>query len=274
MKKLLSLALIFWSFTAVAGKVDTLAIRSQAMNKDIATVVIVPQNYYAAVAAGKKYPVLYLLHGYSGNHAYWIKAAPFLATKADELEMIIVCPNGQNSWYFDAPQNPALRFETFVANELVTYIDKNFATIPDRSGRAITGLSMGGHGALYLATRHQEVYGAAGSMAGGVDFRPFPENWEIKTALGTIKNNPENWRINTVVHQVENLKPGKLDLIIDCGQEDFFFEVNQQLHKKLNELKIPHDYTVRPGEHNGEYWTNAIRYQLVFFADYFSKRIR
>lgn len=271
MKKLLFLMLFFWGMQVFAGTVDTLHISSSAMKKAVKTVVILPDNYETAKAAGKKFPVLYLLHGYSGNHSSWINTAPFLKDKVNELQMIIVCPDGKNSWYFDAPENKEIQYETFMAKELITYMDNNYSTVADRSGRAISGLSMGGHGALYLATRNQEVYGAAGSMAGGVDFRPFPENWELKIALGDMKTHPENWTAHTVVHQVENLAPGKLDLIIDCGQGDFFFEVNQQLHQKLNDLKIPHDYIVRPGVHNNEYWTNALRYQLVFFSDYFNQ---
>ncbi len=274
MKRLIVfLSLICSSHLLLAGKVDTLAVYSASMNRNIKTVIITPQHYQAATAAGKKFPVLYLLHGYSGNHGTWVHSAPYLMQKADELEMIIVCPNGENSWYLDAPQNKASRFETFVAKELVQYVDDHYKTLADRTHRAITGLSMGGHGALYLAMRHQNTFGAAGSMAGGVDFRPFPENWELPLLLGDIKKHPENWNAHTVIQQTSLLKPGALQIIFDCGTDDFFFDVNRQLHAKLLEMKIPHDYTERPGEHNGAYWTNALRYQLVFFSDYFNKQL-
>lgn len=92
---------------------------------------------------------------------------------------------------------------------------------------------MGGHGALYLAIRHQDVFGAAGSMSGGVDFRPFPEKWDIKLRLGDQKTHKENWDKNTVMAQLPLLKDGALQLIIDCGTEDFFFDVNVKLHEAL-----------------------------------------
>ncbi|WP_242499227.1 alpha/beta hydrolase family protein [Flavobacterium sp. 140616W15] len=81
---------------------------------------------------------------------------------------------------FDSPIDTTFKYETYVIDELVPFIDKNYKTITSREGRAISGLSMGGHGALYLSFKHQEVFGAAGSMSGGVDFRPFPEKWDIK----------------------------------------------------------------------------------------------
>ena len=82
---------------------------------------------------------------------------------ADEKGIIFVCPDGKDSWYWDSPKNPAYRYETFVSSELVNYIDRNYKTIADRKGRAITGLSMGGHGAMWLGIRHKDVFGAAGS---------------------------------------------------------------------------------------------------------------
>ncbi|MBO5276894.1 MAG: esterase family protein, partial [Alistipes sp.] len=60
-----------------------------------------------------------------------------------------------------------------------------------------------------------------------------------------------------------------LKLIIDCGSEDFFFKVNCEFHDKLMEAKIPHDFYVRPGVHNWDYWRNSIQYQVLFFSNYF-----
>ena len=99
---------------------------------------------------------------------------------ADTYGVIIVMPDGGfDSWYYDSPVEPTYRYETFVARELVEYIDSHYRTKAEPSARAIAGLSMGGHGALYLAIRHQNVFGAAGSLSGGVDIRPFPDNWNI-----------------------------------------------------------------------------------------------
>ena len=143
-------------------------------------------------------------------------------------------------------------------------------TYNNRKGRAITGFSMGGHGALWLAFRHPDTYGACGSISGGVDIRPFPENWEMKQLLGPYSENPQRWNEYTVINQLPyNSKSGPLAIIIDCGYYDFFYTVNQKLHEKLRYYNIPHDFLTRPGGHTHEYWNNAIDYQLLFFYKYF-----
>jgi S-formylglutathione hydrolase FrmB len=130
---------------------------------------------------------------------------------------------------------------------------------------------MGGHGGLWLGFRHPDLFGACGSSSGGVDIRPFPENWEIKKWLGRYQENRERWDAYTVVNQLHLLRPDSQAIIIDCGTEDFFYEVNEVLHEKLLEHRIPHDYLTRPGGHNAAYWKNAIEYQLLFFRLFFDR---
>lgn len=163
-----------------AATIDRIAVRSEAMKKEIPVVVIVPD----AAKSGVRMPVLYLLHGYSGDQETWLNVKPSLPQMADRDSVIVVCPDGENSWYWDSPKDPSSRFETFVARELIDYVDAHYPTRGDRSGRAITGLSMGGHGGLWLSFRHKDTFGAGGSTSGGVDIRPFPENWEMAKQLG------------------------------------------------------------------------------------------
>lgn len=252
-------------YAAVADTVETY---STSMKKHIKAVVIKPDNY----ADAKQLPVVYLLHGFGGNYADWIQKAKGFEKAADLYNLIIVCADGgYSSWYYDSPVDNKYKYETHVSVELVKWIDKNYKTIPDRKGRAITGLSMGGHGALYLAFKHQDVFGAAGSMSGGVDIRPFPNNWNMALRLGTYAAHPDNWEKNTVINMLYLLTPNALSLIIDCGADDFFYRVNANLHDKLLERNIPHDYTSRPGGHSWPYWTNAVGYQLLFMHNYFDK---
>ena len=129
---------------------------------------------------------------------------------------------------------------------------------------------MGGHGGLYLGFRHQDVFGACGSMSGGVDIRPFPNNWDISKRLGKQSEHPENWEKNSVINQLYLLTPNSIKIILDCGTEDFFYDVNIRLHNELKYRNIPHDFISRPGGHNREYWENAVKYQALFFAEYFS----
>lgn len=253
-----------------AARVDTLMVNSPSMNKEVQVVIVTPD-----VAMGENAvscPVIYLLHGYGGHAKTWINIRPELPQIADEKGIIFVCPDGKNSWYWDSPLNKDMRYETFVSSELIDYIDSHYKTIDNRRFRAITGLSMGGHGALWNAIRHKDVFGAAGSTSGGVDIRPFPKNWQMAEQLGEQETNKEVWDAHTVVNQLDSLQNGDLALIIDCGESDFFLEVNKDLHNRLLERKIDHDFITRPGAHNGGYWNNSIDYQILFFSKFFGKQ--
>lgn len=261
------LLVAFFTLSLQAAVVDTIYVRSDAMNKDIQTVIISPGKVKTTA------PVVYLLHGHGGDAKTWISIKPNLPEIADQYGIMFVCPDGKNSWYWDSPVNPSYRYETFVSNELIRYIDANYPTVKDRTGRAITGLSMGGHGAMWLSLRHKDLFGAAGSTSGGMDIRPFPNNWNMSEWLGKESEHQDVWDNHTVINQIDRLKNGDLALIIDCGYSDFFLEVNNDFHKKLLKYKIDHDFLVRPGAHNGDYWRNSIDYHILFFNNYFDKNI-
>lgn len=250
-----------------AATVDTVSIYSDAMHKAFNCVVIKPESYKKKK---NEFPVVYLLHGYSGKYSDWITKVPELKDQADRLQLLIVCPDGGfSSWYFDSPVDPVMRYETYIANEVPTYIDAHYRTLKVRSARAITGLSMGGHGALFLALRHAETFGACGSMSGGVDLDESKGKFDVMKRLGDTVQQAENWKRYSVLNAVENRPSEPLAIIFDCGVEDFFYQGNKKLHKKMLDLKIAHDYIERPGQHDWNYWSNSVLYQLLFFKRYF-----
>ena len=274
MKKLLSpflLSLILFAGFSFQGyaQVDTVNTFSMSMNKQIKAVVITPET----LDPNKDYPVTYLLHGYSGNYKSWIQGVPQLVDLAEEYQMIIVTPDGNfDSWYWDSPEKADSKYETYISKELVELIDETYPTLASQEGRAITGLSMGGHGALYLAIRHQDVYGVAGSQSGGVDITPFPENWNMKTYLGEKAKYPERWEDYSVMGQLHLLSRNNLPIIIHCGTDDFFYQANLKLHEELTYLNIPHTFTTNPGGHNWEYWEESVQYHLLYFKNYFESK--
>lgn len=266
-KYFLAVLLIFTVKVSFSANVDTVLVYSLAMKKDVKCVVIKPNGYNAS----SQYPVTYLLHGYSDNYRGWVKVDT-IKDLCDLYNMLIVCPDGgYSSWYWDSPIDSTFKYETFTATELVVWIDKQYATIKSKIGRAITGLSMGGQGALFLAIRHQDIFGAAGSMSGGVDIRPFPNNWDMAKRLGKYAQFADRWNEYAVVNMLHLIEPNSLSIIIDCGINDFFFNVNEELHKKLLYYNIPHDYIIRQGAHTWDYWKNAVQYQLLFMHLYFKK---
>ena len=245
---------------------DTVEVPAQKMNRSIKVAVVVPHQY--RIYPDTKYPVVYLLHGAWGCYRDWPHKAN-LDSLADTYSTIIVCPDGQDSWYLDSPIDPSFQFETFISDELVNYIDTHYRTYPRREMRAITGLSMGGHGALWNAFRHPDVFASCGSMSGGVDISKFPGRWHIADRLGDYDNNQQRWIDHSVISLVPTLEPGQ-NIIIDIGYDDLFFEVNNNLHEALLQQGVEHDYTVRHGDHNWQFWVNSIDYHMMFFHKIFA----
>ena len=277
MKKLLTAIYICMGIHAIAGSVDTIEMQSNYLKKAIKFVVVQPSHQSKQrnqLEPQERYPVVYLLNGYDGNYAQWTKTAPQLAKTADDLKMIFVYPDGgKSSWYFDSPIDSTSQYESYIIKELVPYVDANFPTKANPKSRAITGLSMGGHGGLYLAIRHLDIFGAAGSTSGGFDLRPFPKSWNLQNILGEYETNQARWYDYTVMRQVELLTNKQLAIIFDCGVDDIFINVNRALHEKLLQLKIDHDYIERSGAHNHAYWRSSIDFQMLYFHQFFQKNI-
>lgn len=265
----LLLILLTLSFQLRAATVDTVAVRSNAMQKEFKCVVIKPEGYKKNKTG---YPVVYLLHGYGGWYSNWLIRVPELKTYADQYQLMIVCPDGGNSsWYFDSPVDPAMRYETYIGEEVPDYIDAHYKTIKDRRARAITGLSMGGHGGLFLGFRHADRFSGCGSMSGGVDLNYARNKFDVAKRIGDTVQYAQNWVTYSVVHVVEKYPKDSIAIIIDCGTEDFFYPYHKALHEKLLGLKIPHEYIERPGKHEWKYWANAVQYQLLYFRNVFNR---
>jgi S-formylglutathione hydrolase FrmB len=270
------LTFLLQSIFLFAATVDSIDVPSAAMKKTYKAAVVLPNSYTKNKAA---YPVLYLLHGGGGHFRDWLNLTPDKMTVknlADQYHLIIVMPEGETfSWYLDSPVDKGSQFETYITKEVIEKIDNAYRTVKSNKGRVITGLSMGGHGALYLSTRHPELYCAAGSMSGALDLNV--DNWKIPTdfaqriksgwvsLLGSDTTSAGPYFKNAVVNMAEKMKSNNLRLIIDCGVDDFLIETNCELHRRLVYNKTPHDYTERPGGHSWEYWQNALPYHVHFF---------
>lgn len=255
---------------ALDSLVRRVAIPSIQMGKVLNANVILPESYFLDSNLNF-YPVLYLLHGYSGNHADWYTRIPGLPGFASEHEMIIVSPDGNfNSWYLNSYQDSSQLFYSYISQEVPGYIDAHFRTYQDARYRGITGLSMGGHGALSIGLQHPDWFGVVGSMSGVVDLRKHPDAWEISQHLGPYEADSTRWATHSVVEIAETVRNFP-HIIIDCGTEDELFAENQDLHQRLLARQVPHTFIARPGNHDWLYWEEAIRYQLLFFAKLFAE---
>ena len=262
-----------------AAKVDSLEVVSSAMNKTYKAAVVLPNSYAKSKTS---FPVLYLLHGAYGHFGDWLKSTPnkdLVKNLADQYNMIIVMPEGETfSFYLDSPVNKESQFETFITQEVIQKVDKTYRTISNKNGRVITGLSMGGHGALYLSARHPELFCAAGSMSGAVDMGVMLNRDSsaqviklMEPIFGDKSDDIKMYEQYAVLNMMDKIKANKLPLIIDCGVDDFLIEPNKELHRRLVYNKVEHDYTERPGAHTWEYWENALPYHVLFFSKILNK---
>ena len=266
--KLIILTLLFSQFAFSKTQVDTVSLYSSKMHKTIKNVIITPNDY----SKKKQYPVIYLLHGFSGNYASYVRDFPVVKELATKYQMVLVCPDGgYSSWYMDSPIDSTFRYESYIIGDLMPYVEANYTTIRNRSSRAICGLSMGGHGSFYLALRHKDLFAHIGSMSGCVDLRSTSQRKTLTNRIGSFDTHPEEWINRSAITLVDSLKSGEFNIMIDCGNSDFFSEINATLHRKLLTMKVDHDYIERPGAHNGKYWKNAILYQMLFFNECFTR---
>ncbi|MFD2519605.1 alpha/beta hydrolase [Emticicia soli] len=263
-------------FQSKASTVDTLDVPSAVMKKAYKAAVVLPASYANSKAS---YPVLYLLHGGSGHFRDWLTQTPdkmLVRNLADQFNMIIVMPEGETfGWYLDSPFDQNNKFETYITKEVIQKIDNTYRTVRSNKGRVITGLSMGGHGAMYLSSRHPELFCAAGTMSGAMDmnYTKFKINEDFTKSLkarfekllGTSDTSNDVFVKNSIINMVDAIKKNGMPITIDCGVDDFLIDANRELHSRLLYNGVPHDYTERPGAHTWEYWQNSLPYHLLFF---------
>ncbi|MBD5369324.1 MAG: prolyl oligopeptidase family serine peptidase [Bacteroides sp.] len=249
-------------------QVDTITVSTSRIASPARCVVAVPDSYMDQ-ADTTHYPVVYLLHGFGDDHRYYASKTP-LDELATQYGVIIVCPDGRKSWYWDSPLQSDLHMESYITCDLVPTVDRLYRTIARPSSRAINGLSMGGHGALWLAMRHPDLWGNAASMSGGVDItRPkFHKKWAMSKSLGAYESHPSRWKQHSVKYLAETLPADTLrqvNMMVMCGTEDFFYTVNCDLDAVMNTRKIPHTYVTGPGNHSWAYWKDALVAIMEFF---------
>jgi putative tributyrin esterase len=239
---------------------------SKLMGREMSYRVIVPTGYSINTNETFRYPVIYLLHGLTGNFANWTdrtKLAEYVAGK----NVIIVTPEGEDGWYTDGATNANDKYESYIVKELIPEIDKKFRTVADRKNRAIAGLSMGGYGALKFGMKYPEMFSLAGSFSGALGAASFPVtgSTDRMKSLSIIfgATDSDTRKANDIFKMVREITPEKTKalpfLYIDCGTEDFLFQNNRDFIDLLIEKKIPHEFRQLPGGHNWPYWDKQVQ---------------
>lgn len=235
---------------------------SPRLHRSVPITVLLPSSYDKD---RRRYPVLYLLHGASGNHADWNSKSGIAAYSRD-LPLIIVMTDAQgDSFYTDSPGFGAI--ESMIVHDVVKTVDERYRTIARREGRSIAGLSMGGYGAWRIALDYPRTFASAASMSGALGWgegSPVPGLSERIWPANT----PEEWkrsrlhpRLNKLLRRAQWSGP---ILWFDCGKDDFLIESNRQMEASLASSGIPYEFSEFDGAHDWIYWDSHIRDVLNF----------
>ena len=240
--------LVLFTFTAHAQKssVQTVQCQSQLVNATLPYNVILPPGY--RTSATTRYPVLYLLHGWAGHYTDWVTRTN-VADYAAQYRIIVVMPEGNDSWYVDGAGVSSDKYESYILKELIPDVDKRFRTIQARYGRAVAGLSMGGYGAIKYGLKYPASFVFAGSMSGAFGVTRYTENEMGDKNIGPFLKTfgpvgSETRKANDIFEIARGLSPARVASLpyfyFDCGTEDAgqHFNPNRELSQIFLEKKI------------------------------------
>lgn len=242
---------------------DQLVLESEYLNQPDTVWVFTPGNYDSI--PGNEFPLVYLLHGWSGNYRQWDEIMDCQAY-ADNYGFIIVCPDGlYDSWYLNSPVETENRYEDFFLEELMPLISKTYRC--RENDIFITGLSMGGHGALYLYVQNPSLFKCAGSLSGLLDLNSWRDYYGITRILGLTGTDHDEQvlRAYSVAGKAGNIKSAGKEIMLSCGTEDPFYGINIEFITACKKMDIPVHFIETPGAHNMDYWRSAIGAQFDFF---------
>lgn len=233
--------------------------------------VILPHDY---AGSARRFPVLYLLHGYTGHYSDWVTRT-HLIDYAKPYEEIIIMPEDQNGWYVDNYADPKLGWQSYIIDDLIPYVDSHYRTVASRKGRAIAGLSMGGYGAMLLGLKYHQLFAAVASLSGVLaSAEPaFEEALPVSNSIHTVieedfgpLNNPQR-RANDPFELIREIPITELpDLYLAIGSSDELLQMNRDFVKILSEYRIPYHYCEVPGKHEWPVWDSQVQRVLALQA--------
>lgn len=233
------------------------------------------QKTLQAQLGNKRYPVLYLLHGATGSGKDYVEAiGKELQEIANTKKVIIVAPSCEPfGWYVDSPLVADNQIAGFITKELIPHIDSLY---PTTNKRAITGLSMGGHGALLLGFHNRNLFQSMASVSGVLDIRAHKDNWKIKNLLGELA--PENQQIwddhavNAVIAKKWPATSPRHILVVTGTEDRLVLDENRQAQDLFHKRGFHIDYMEAEGTHNWDFWKKHIPEILAKQADFLHKQ--
>ena len=289
--KYLGTTCLFLLLSAVCwgqGKLlESQAVESKILGKSVEYSIYLPHDYHDSQ---RRYPVLYLLHGYTDDETGWTQFGE-VKTIADQhigqvevTDMIIAMPDAGLDWYVNS-YDGKVRYEDFFMEEFLPYIESTYRCRGTKEYRAVAGLSMGGHGTLLYASKHPDMFAAAAPLSAAVwgkdEIKAHEqEDWDryfgfiFGEGLAGEARLTDHVKDNFPLFIIETKDSTKLSTVqwyIDCGDDDFLIDGNMALHRLMRAKAIPHEFRVRDGAHNWTYWRTALPEVLKFVSKSFHR---
>jgi putative tributyrin esterase len=218
-------------------------------------------------------PGLVLLHGFGGNYRNWTELTQ-IRRIIDSLQIVVIMPDGENSWYVNSLFDSTARFEDYIVRDVVPVLSKRFGVDTARTG--IAGLSMGGYGSLVLGLRHPDTFCFIGAMSSSLDI-PFgiplldqKGRGGLKSSLiATFGEEQSQWSVYDPFRLLPALDPEHAPYVyLVTGIQDQFGG-RLVLHRSFAQLLSIHafhyEYHETPGRHNWDFWGREIRGVIMRF---------
>jgi S-formylglutathione hydrolase FrmB len=266
-----------------AGRAECRSLPSAILGHSVPYCVLLPPSFDAQKA--QRYPVLYFFHGLGENEQILLNAGGWdliqdLWDGHKIGEFVIVAPAGDRTFFINS-RDGRVRYEDFLTKEFFVFIESHYRIRPGRRYRGVSGISMGGYGALHLALRHPQLFGSVSAHSPAlianlplVKMDQF-EQRALSRALGKAFGSPFDpafWDRNSPFTLVKDgPRPAGLQIYFDCGTEDSygFNRGAQAFHELLVAQGIPHEFHLYPGGHDWSYFAEHFPASLEFHSKAF-----
>jgi S-formylglutathione hydrolase FrmB len=233
---------------------ERIVIESSNLKCNDTVLVYTPRDKFTPSdpAIDGKMPALFLLHGWSGKYSDWSRRAD-IQHYADKYGFTIITPDGfYNSWYLNNMDSSKMQWRKFFDEELYPLIMERYNLTPEKS--FISGLSMGGHGAINIFLDDTTRFMAAGSMSGVLNLHHTRlKETQINEVLGEYSFDNTLFDKSSAINRLENIKGGKKMLVISCGAQDPLANSSVEFSEKCDSLGIANTLIMSPGVHSWDY---------------------
>ena len=257
------------SLLAQGSAIRTVSFDSPILHKSVFFDVILPAGYEASE---RRYPVLYLLHGFGDHYSAWTTKSN-VSAYSRKYPLILVMPEGENGWYTNGLP-PSNQWENHFMAEVIPYVREHFRTLQGQRMSAIAGYSMGGYGALKLGLKYRDQFSFAASLSGSLKITDWSDNVTrnipaTSSAIAVFGAEHSPLRSENALTNLLNSKGGELPFIyLDCGTEDDLFPASREFSSLLQQKQVRHEYRERPGRHDWREWDHQIKAVLQVLAEY------